>query len=321
MMRTLLAAACAALLYACQPAPATTTATQQVEAAPTWAYPINPPGTQPTPDDGAKLTLTGSRQSYTRTQLRDLFNAPDWHPDQHPPAPDVVVHGRAPDVRACGFCHLPTGDGRPENARISGLSHDYIVAQMAAFRAGERGEPIEGRGPHRTMVQIGAAANAAEVEAAARYFSALPAHAYIRVVESDTAPKTHIAGWTMALDEAGGTEPLGQRIVEFPDDFERFEMRDPQTHYTAYVPVGSIARGRALAETRACASCHGAGLKGAGDIPGLAGRSPSYLVRQLYDFQTGARSGAAAAPMRNLVSGLSDADRIALAAYIATLTP
>lgn len=321
MRRVALIIAACALLAACGRAPPLAPQQQQADSAPSWAYPINPPSAQATPDDRVKLHLAGSRQSFTRAQLSDLFDAPDWAPDRHPPMPDVVAHGRRPDVRACAFCHLPTGDGRPENARISGLSHEYIVAQMAAFRAGERSEPIEGRAPHRTMVQIGAAANAAEVEAAARYFSALRAHSYIRVVESATAPKTHIAGWTMARDEAGGTEPLGQRIVEVPDDFERFEMRDPETPYTAYVPLGSLARGQALAAAHACAACHGAGLKGAGDIPSLAGRSPMYLVRQLYDFETGARSGVSAAPMRTVTVGLSDADRVALAAYIASLSP
>jgi len=40
-------------------------------------------------------------------------------------------------------------------------------------------------------------------------------------------------------------------------------------------------------KTLACATCHGADLKNLGPVPGIVGRSPSYLVRQLYDMQAG----------------------------------
>ena len=72
-------------------------------------------------------------------------------------------------------------------------------------------------------------------------------------------------------------------------------MRNPRSGFVAYAPIGSIKRGEALVKTGgsgrtvACATCHGADLHGMGPVPGLAGRSPSYTVRQLYDMQTGAR--------------------------------
>jgi cytochrome c553 len=40
-----------------------------------------------------------------------------------------------------------------------------------------------------------------------------------------------------------------------------------------------------------CGMCHGPDWRGLGPIPGIAGRSPSYLARQLYDFQRGAAAG------------------------------
>jgi mono/diheme cytochrome c family protein len=55
-------------------------------------------------------------------------------------------------------------------------------------------------------------------------------------------------------------------------------------------------------KTTACAGCHGPDLKGKDDVPPLAGRSPSYLARQLYDFQQGTRNGAAAPLMRPVVA-------------------
>jgi cytochrome c553 len=62
-------------------------------------------------------------------------------------------------------------------------------------------------------------------------------------------------------------------------------------------------------------------LKGVDATPGLAGRSPSYLARQLYDFKHGARSGASSLLMQPIVAMLEEEDMIALAAYIASLPP
>jgi cytochrome c553 len=56
-------------------------------------------------------------------------------------------------------------------------------------------------------------------------------------------------------------------------------------------------------------------------VPGIAGRSPSYLVRQIYDFQQHARAGSAGALMGPVVEKLSHDDMISLAAYVASLKP
>jgi cytochrome c553 len=88
-----------------------------------------------------------------------------------------------------------------------------------------------------------------------------------------------------------------------------------------------VRRGRMLAETGgggktvACAGCHGPKLRGLGPFPGIAGRSPSYLVRQLYDFKHGARAGAGSAAMLPTVKNLAVADMVDLAAYVASLSP
>ena len=167
----------------------------------------------------------------------------------------------------------------------------------------------------------------AEVRAAAEYFSALRPKKIVKVVESDTVPKTHIARLFFVKEPQGGTEPLGRRIVEMPDDVDQFELRDTRSQFTAYVPTGSIAKGEALARTGAsgtgipCATCHGPDLKGIGPIPAIAGRSPSYIVRQFYDFQKGVRAGSASPLMAPSVEKLSLEDMIALAAYIGSLDP
>jgi cytochrome c553 len=77
----------------------------------------------------------------------------------------------------------------------------------------------------------------------------------------------------------------------------------------------------AAGKTVSCASCHGADLKGLGPVPGIAGRSPSYLARQLYDFKHGARTGSASDQMKPSVQNLADEDIVSLVAYLASLTP
>jgi cytochrome c553 len=123
------------------------------------------------------------------------------------------------------------------------------------------------------------------------------------------------------------TEPLGHRIVEIPENLERTELRDPRSGFVAYVPVGSLAQGEKLATTGGdgktipCAACHGPGLKGLGAVPPIAGRSTSYIVRQIYDIQSGARAGSASLLMRPVVAKLTTDDMIAIAAYVASLAP
>ena len=93
------------------------------------------------------------------------------------------------------------------------------------------------------------------------------------------------------------------------------------------MPLGSIQKGQVLATTGGggrtveCGTCHGADLKGIGLLPGIAGRSPSYTLRQLYDYKHGARAGPGSALMMPSVEKLTIEDMISLAAYAASLTP
>ena len=292
---------------------------------PDWAYPVNPPGFKPKPDDGTPRHVPGSNASFTLTQLRDRFLSPVWHPGEHPAQPEVVARGRKPEVFACGFCHRADGPGGPENANLAGLSAAYIAQQMADYKSGARKTSVPGRNVD-LMISLAKAATAAEIEAAAAYFSALKTRAVVRVVEADSVPRTYVTGWHFAAMDKGEQEALGQRIIEMPEVLEQFENRDTHARFISYVPKGSIQKGQALATTGGgktvqCASCHGQDLKGVGPIPGLAGRSPTYLFRQLYDFKHGARSGTASAQMKPTVENLAVEDMIALAAYVASLAP
>ena len=73
--------------------------------------------------------------------------------------------------------------------------------------------------------------------------------------------------------------------------------------------------------TVACGTCHGADLKGLGPVPPLAGRSPSYTVRQMFDMQQGVRKGPWSALMKAAVEKLTIDDMIAIAAYTASREP
>ena len=296
------------------------------DAPPQWAYPANNPNYKPPVDDGRPVRVPDSTAGYTWSQLRDRFIAPIWHPGDHRPLPDIVASGRKPDVFACGYCHRADGPGGPENSDLAGLPKSYIIQQMADYKRGARGTAVSGRTPPTLMIALSKPITDPEVEAAATYFSALQPRKRIKVVESDTAPKAYVAGLLWAAAEGGEREPLGQRILEVPDDLIRFESRDPHSTFTAYVPVGSLAKGEALVtkgagKTLACAPCHGPDLKGLGPLPRIAGRSPSYMFRQLYDFRHGARTGEWSPLMAQVVSNLEQEDMLAIVAYLASLDP
>ncbi|MGC1451278.1 MAG: c-type cytochrome [Candidatus Sulfotelmatobacter sp.] len=299
------------------------------ELPPDWAYAINPPADSSAPaktPDASPRHVPDSDAAFTLSQVTDFFNPPDWHPAEHPSMPEIVSHGRAPDVFACGYCHLPNGQGRPENSSLAGLPVAYIVQQLADFKSGLRKSSEPRHAPTGAMIKYETKANEKEIRAAAEYFSPLKPRPWIRVVETSTVPGTHVAGWMLVPSDPVEMESIGQRIIETPENLERTELRDDHSGFVAYVPVGSLKKGEALAtggasKTLHCATCHGRDLKGKGKIPPLAGRSPSYIVRQLYDIQSGARAGAAAHQMKPVVTKLTVDDMVALAAYAASLNP
>jgi cytochrome c553 len=303
-------------------------ASPQAEKPPDWAYPVDPPGLVPPVDDGSLRHVPDSFVALTLSQVRDSFAAPDWHPNDHPPMPEVVAHGRKPSVMACAYCHRAEGTGGPENTSLAGLPADYIVQQMADFRSGARTTSVEHRAPPTNMIASAKAATPEEIAAAAAYFSSLKLRPHIRVIESERAPKTGVHGWHLIDLKTNETEPIGRRIVEFPADLEQFVSRDTRAQFMAYVPPGSVERGRILATTGGagrtviCATCHGPDLRGlAAVMPRLAGRSPSYLVRQLYDLQHGLRAGPTSVLMKPTVEKLTLDEMIDLAAYAASLPP
>jgi cytochrome c553 len=265
---------------------------------------------------------------FTEADLARASITPDWFPLEHAKLPAVVAASRSDQKIACGYCHLADGSGRPENAKIAGLPFGYILAQVRSIHIRERQPAKPGWGPSALMKDAIADLSDQEIAEAAEYFSRQKTKSYLKVIEREYVPQ-HGASCGIFIPSDGRLTRLHQAILEMPIDAERFERRDPHTTYIAYVPKGSVERGRQLASTgengrtQPCAGCHGADLRSGPELEGppLAGRFASYLFRQLYGFQSGARAGDSAQPMQPVVAKMTQADMIDLAAYAASLNP
>ncbi len=305
------------------------------DTPPVWAYGTDPalaekahstPGVKK-PEDTSAKHLPGSDLAFTEAQIQNRFGPADWYPNDHAPMPDIVAKGRQPAVWACALCHYPNGRGKPENASVAGYPVAYFVEQMHEFRDGQRRSADSRKTNTGLMAGFAKAMTDQEIEEAAKYFGGMKWTSWIEVVETETVPKTRTSvGMYMPIPGAG-TEPIGQRIIEVPKDPEGTEsLRNPRSGFLAYAPVGSIRKGeelvtKGMGKTNACGVCHGADLKGLGPIPGIAGRSPSYLVRQLYDMREGTRKGSWTELMKPVVAKLSEEDMLNIAAYTASLQP
>ena len=337
---------------------ATNTVHVDLDHEPLWAYGFDKPAApgeiaQPQAPPSRKLRanedageqtkirhLEGSKAAYSLVDIRDLQNVIDWFPGDHPPMSDVIAHGpsKMGDAkRGCGSCHLPNGKGRPENAGLAGLPVQYIMRQIQDFRSGRR-RTSDPRKPNTyTMIDLAKALSDDELKAAAEYFGSLSWTSRVRVVETDMVPKTRIVGNLFLPVEKIKSEPIGARIIEVPEDEEQTEtLRNPRVGFVAYVPPGSIARGKDLVTTGGtkivgnqfipgkatpCITCHREDLMGAGDSPPIAGRSPSYMVRQMWDIQQGTRNGEPAQLMKLAIANLTPDDLLAIAAYVASRVP
>lgn len=311
------------------------------DGPPPWAYgfatPV-PPDFKPAPPpaapppaaapDPTPRHLPGNTLSFTLAQIRDMFGPADWYPGDHPTMPDIVAHGKRPNVRACGLCHYPNGKGRPENSGVSGLPVAYFIQTMNDFKNDNRKSSDPRKPNTRLMTDFAKNMTDDEVKATAEYFAQIKwTTPWIRVVETNMVPKTRIAGGLFLAEEGNEKEPIAGRIIEVPENTEGSELlRDPRSGFIAYAPVGSLKKGEELVnkgggKTTQCAVCHGADLKGLGPVPPIAGRSPSYTVRQLYDMQQGARKGIWTDLMKPVVANLSEEDMLAIAAYTASRMP
>ena len=301
---------------------------------PPWAYGFEGPpqaGATPTPPAPANTDQTlhglpGVTAKFSRAQIANRFGPADWFPGDHPQMPNVVAQGKQPNVWACGLCHYPNGKGRAENAGVSGLSTEYFIHTMNDFKDGNRKSADPRKNNTNLMIQFAKNMSDDEIKAAAEYFGSMKWTPWIKVVETKMAPKAKPSNG-LFLIEGNEMEPLGNRILEAPVNGEATEvLRDPHSGFTAYVPIGAVKKGELLVtkgggKTVACGTCHGADLRGLGPVPPLAGRSPSYLMRQMFDMQQGFRKGTWTELMKPVVANLTNDDMMNIVAYTASRTP
>lgn len=285
---------------------------------PDWAFHVIN-GQLPAEPAGPK-TIPNSKRQFTQAQIDDLNSPPDWFPEEHAPAPQIVKFGHG-DALACGACHLMSGSGHPESADLTGFTPAYIMQQLDDFRTGARKDSARMNGVVQGMSDD-------EMRKASEWFATLKPQVWTKVVEAAMVPKTFVGAGRMRFVTAdGGMEPIGNRIITLPQEQERATRRDPHSGFTAYVPPGSLAKGDALARnggngrTTQCTICHGDNLQGLGNVPRIAGLHPIYIARQLYLFKDGFRNGPDAQLMKKPVEKLTDDDIVSLAAYVGSLPP
>ncbi len=279
-----------------------------VIAPPAWLYPQNMAAEMPA-SAAVPISVPGSRVTADPAVLHDRAQAVNWFPAGQPPPPARVLKAPAGQF-ACAYCHMPNGIGHPQNISISGLPVDYVIAQFAAFRSGQRKAAQPGYIPNGSMTRVAGQVPDSELLDLARYYSRLPYRSLIRVREVAVVPRVQASGlvWERV---PGPAEPIAGRIVELMDDPEDSIRHNPRGRTTAYVPPGSIARGRRIAADLGCMACHTQMLGGWGP-----GRSPSYIVRQLLAIRNRARTDPGAETMQPIADQLSLDDMVAVAAWM-----
>jgi cytochrome c553 len=300
-------------------------AAEAASSYPDWAYAVPTPQNEAhaPKDDGTPFALPGASGRFTRGQISGANHSPpaDWYPGDHPAMPPLVAKGDAArGITACAGCHYPNGKGRPQNAGIAGLNADYLARQLRDMKEGRRKSAEPRKVNAGQMLGFAKAMTTAEIAQAAAYYASLPPAVPIKVVETATVPRMLSQEGMWLPNKDGAREPIGARLIETPLDVDREQLRDPHAGFVAYAPPGAMAKGKRLASLLNCAQCHGEKLTGSDSTaPGIAGRSPSYLARQLYDFQRGTRHGEMSAPMLPVAAKLTKADVIDLTAYLASL--
>ena len=274
---------------------------------PEWAFNLVDKVQPPEPAVPDVVRVAGSSKEYRAQAIAGNANPPDWFPEEHPEAPRSV---KGPFPNACGSCHLMSGQGHPESADIAGMPAEYLVRQMKYFKSGARQEEAR-------MGPIARAVSDEDVQQAADYFAALTPRSFVRVIETATPPKTYVSADARhrRMLPNGGTEPIGRRIIQIPEDPMQTTLRNPHSGFIAYVPPGSVTRGADLVKTGGsgktvqCAICHGDALTGLGEVPRIAGLQPVYIARQLITIKNGSSNGTNVALMKKAVANLTEIGR------------
>src|SRR6202165_1030448 len=146
---------------------------------PAWAYNIPDKVQPPGVEAAGPVRVPGSAKEYDAAKIAGNANPPDWFPDEHPAAPRSV-RGDTGITMACGSCHLMSGQGHPESADIAGMPAEYLIRQMAYYKAGTRNDEAR-------MGPIARVISDEDVRQAAEYFAALKPRTFVKVIETASA--------------------------------------------------------------------------------------------------------------------------------------
>lgn len=181
----------------------------------------------------------------------------------------------------CGGCHNPDGNSViPENPKLSAMNAKYLQRQMEDFKAGKRTNPI--------MDSIIPMVDESEFKALAKYFSEQK-----RLVGAPAAdPSAPAAAGAMSEQAKADLVAKGQQIY---------------------------LEGVLATAAPACGGCHGEDGSGNDKFPRLNGQNQTYVVSQLANFKSGARTNDPKGVMRAVAKRLTEEEMAAVAEYIFTL--
>tara|TARA_E500000331_G_scaffold199309_1_gene191440 strand:- start:5898 stop:6983 length:1086 start_codon:yes stop_codon:yes gene_type:complete len=276
-------------------------------------------------DNIKKNSLPGTELRFTAYESAYNYGPADWYPQDHPEMPDIVANGREEDgLRSCSLCHYPNGQGKMENGHVAGLPYEYIVSQLKLFAIGDRRSADPRKANTNEMSIIAKLLTEEEIKQVAEYYSSISFKPLVKVIESELAPQVRMTTNRLMIPLDKPFMPLDNFIIEVPEYPERTAiMRDPRAGFITYAPIGSLDKGRSLVSTGEgktipCNICHGLELKGSGEIPGIVGKTASYIMRQLWDVKLGARKSPEMLPT---VINLNEQDLMAISAYLASINP
>jgi cytochrome c553 len=130
--------------------------------------------------------------------------------------------------------------------------------------------------------------------------------------------------------------PMNYLVAYLPDSYlreiaEHFAKQRPpfDARERTGIDQATLTRGQTLVTTGdnqkgipACIACHGNGLTGMEPgIPGLVGLRPTYIGAQLTRWRVGEREAAEPDCMKRIASRLSDADILAVSAWLGRVAP
>jgi hypothetical protein len=306
---------------------------QAADEPPPWAYgfttppPPNAPRATPNPaqpqDNVVEHSIEGSQRKFTRAKIANRFGPADWFPGDHPTMPLVVERGaKRANIYACNLCHYRTA-GRPENADVTGLTTYF--PDLKGFKNGARktSDPRKGNtGLMGILRSDDGRGDRGRRPASPRSPPSRGSRSSGRQRAEDQAA----GGMYLVVEGAEGQGADRQPHHQTPTARTTPSSRNPRSSFTAYVPPGSLQKGEPW--SKAPSSGRRSRLH---DLPRLrparprpaaaAGRSPSYLTRQLYDMQHGNRNGAWTVLMAPVIAGMNADDVLNASAYLASLQP